>query len=174
MSWIRQKDEEPTRRPDPRADAGETRAARAEAAERVGRERVHIGPSMEIRGELRGNEDLTIDGLVEGKIYLNGHRLTVARNGKIRAEVRDAACLVVHGEMVGNVQTSDRVEVASTGSMLGDIRAPRVVLADGARFKGSIDMSPDPAAVKPQAREMREARETREEPAPEPSFAATR
>jgi cytoskeletal protein CcmA (bactofilin family) len=104
---------------------------------------------MQIQGELTGREDLTIDGSVEGRIVLHGHRLTIAKNGKIKAEVTDAASVVVHGQLVGNITATDSVEVAATGMMEGDIRAPRVALAEGARFRGRIDMSPAPGKEAP-------------------------
>jgi cytoskeletal protein CcmA (bactofilin family) len=100
---------------------------------------VNIGQSIHIKGELTGNEDLTIEGKVEGKVLLKDHNLTVGANGKITAEIQAKTVMVV-GEVVGNVTADDKVEVAATGSMRGDIVAPRVVLADGAKFKGSIDM----------------------------------
>ena len=100
---------------------------------------VNIGQSIQIKGELTGNEDLTIEGKVDGKIILKDHNLTIGANGRITAEIH-AKTVVVVGEVVGNISADDKVEVAPTGSMKGDIAAPRVVLADGARFKGSIDM----------------------------------
>lgn len=100
---------------------------------------VNIGQSIQIKGELTGNEDLTIEGKVDGKIFLKDHNLTIGANGKIAAEIHAKTVLVI-GEIIGNVTADDKVEVAATGSMRGDILAPRVVLADGARFKGSIDM----------------------------------
>ena len=102
---------------------------------------VHIGQSVYIKGELSGNEDLTIEGKVDGKITLKDHHLTIGANGRIMAEINAKTVLVV-GEVVGNIVADDKVEVAPTGSMKGDITSPRVVLADGARFKGSIDMEP--------------------------------
>jgi len=99
----------------------------------------NIGKSLQIKGELSGNEDLTIDGAVEGKILLSGHSLTIGQSGQVAAEI-GAKAVVVGGDVKGNITADDRVEVAATGTMRGDIRAPRVVLADGARFKGSIDM----------------------------------
>jgi cytoskeletal protein CcmA (bactofilin family) len=99
----------------------------------------NIGKSLHIKGELSGSEDLTIDGKVEGKITLNGQHVTIGPNGHVTAEIH-AKSVIVGGQMKGNVIADDRVEIAATGSMLGDVRAPRVVLVDGARFKGSIDM----------------------------------
>ena len=100
---------------------------------------VNIGQSIHIKGELTGNEDLTIEGKVEGKVFLKDHNLTVGANGKIVAEVQ-AKTVMVLGEITGNITADDKVEVAATGTMRGDIQAPRVVLADGAKFKGAIDM----------------------------------
>jgi len=100
---------------------------------------VNIGQSIHIKGELTGNEDLTIEGKVEGKIFLKDHNLTIGANGKITAEIQAKTVMVV-GEVVGNITADDKVEVAASGTMRGDISAPRVVLADGAKFKGTIDM----------------------------------
>jgi cytoskeletal protein CcmA (bactofilin family) len=100
---------------------------------------VNIGQSIHIKGELTGNEDLTIEGKVEGKVFLKDHNLTVGANGKLVAEIQ-AKTVMVLGEITGNITADDKVEVAATGSMRGDIIAPRVVLADGAKFKGAIDM----------------------------------
>jgi len=107
---------------------------------------VTIGKSIQIKGEITGNEDLIIDGKLDGKIFLKGHKLTIGASGHIKAEIHDAKAVVVDGEMVGSITAEDKVEIATTGSMQGDIKAPRVVLADGARFKGSIDMEPKLAA----------------------------
>ena len=100
---------------------------------------VNIGQSVQIKGELTGNEDLTIEGMVDGKILVKDHNLTIGTNGKITAEVH-AKTVVVVGQVMGNITADDKVEIAPSGSIEGDIRAPRVAIADGARFKGSIDM----------------------------------
>jgi cytoskeletal protein CcmA (bactofilin family) len=106
---------------------------------------VNIGQSIHIKGELTGNEDLTIEGKVEGKVMLKDHNLTVGANGKIVAEI-NAKTVMVLGEVTGNITADDKVEVAATGTMRGDIQAPRVVLADGAKFKGAIDMDKKPSS----------------------------
>ena len=106
---------------------------------------VNIGQSVQIKGELSGNEDLTIEGMVEGKIMLKDHNLTIGANGRITAEVH-AKTVVVVGQVSGNITADDKVEIAPSGSVEGDIRAPRVSISDGARFKGSIDMGSKPAA----------------------------
>ena len=107
---------------------------------------VNIGQSIHIKGELTGNEDLTIEGKVEGKVFLKDHNLTIGANGKITAEIQAKTVMIV-GEVAGNITADDKVEVAATGTVRGDIQAPRVVLADGAKFKGSIDMDRKPASV---------------------------
>ena len=100
---------------------------------------VNIGQSIQIKGELTGNEDLTIDGKIDGKVTLKDHNLTIGANGRITAEL-NAKTVVVVGHVVGNITAGDKVEIAPTGTVQGDIRAPRVALADGSNFKGSIDM----------------------------------
>jgi len=110
---------------------------------------VDIGSSMHIKGELTGKEDLTIEGTVEGKIRLKGHQLTIGEKGQVSADIRDASAVVVLGKMIGNIAAGERVEIAATGTMQGDISAPRIVLADGARFKGSIDMVMTPGGGGP-------------------------
>ena len=102
-----------------------------------------IGQSVQIEGELSGQEDLIIDGKFDGKIVLDGHHLTVGPNGRIHAEVH-AKSVQVNGEISGNIVADDKVEISPSGSVLGDITAPRVALADGSSFKGSIDMSNKP------------------------------
>ena len=110
-----------------------------------------VGKSICIRGELTGNEDLTIEGTVEGKIDLMDHNLTIGSSGRIKAEI-GAKKVMIEGEVKGNIVASDKVEVASTGRVLGDIQAPRVVLADGAHFKGMVNMSENVgAATRPAA-----------------------
>lgn len=100
---------------------------------------VNIGPSIRIKGELQGDEDLTIDGRVEGKIELREHNLTIGSNGKIKADLH-AKTVVIAGEVSGNAFAAERVEIASTGRLTGDIVSPRITIADGAHFKGSVDM----------------------------------
>jgi cytoskeletal protein CcmA (bactofilin family) len=99
-----------------------------------------IGKSICIRGELTGNEDLTIEGKVEGKIELKDHNLTIGSTGTIEAEV-SAKKVIVDGEVTGNIAAGEKVELTESGRVKGDIAAPRVVIADGAQFKGMVDMS---------------------------------
>ena len=103
------------------------------------RDVVNIGKSVVIKGELNGSEDLTIEGQVEGKIELRQNVLTIGPNGKIKAAVF-AKSVIVLGEVVGNVSASEKVDIRDNGSVDGDIISPRVAIAEGAHFRGSVDM----------------------------------
>ena len=100
---------------------------------------MNIGKSVVIKGELTGSEDLTIEGHVEGKIELRQNVLTIGPNGRIKAQVF-AKSVVILGEVTGNVTASEKVDLRDNGSVDGDIAAPRVAIAEGAHFRGSIDM----------------------------------
>ena len=100
---------------------------------------VNIGKSVVIKGELNGSEDLTIEGHVEGTIQLRDHVLTIGPNGRIKAQVF-AKAVIVLGEVTGNVTASDKVDIRDNGSVDGDIISPRVAIAEGAHFRGSVDM----------------------------------
>jgi cytoskeletal protein CcmA (bactofilin family) len=100
---------------------------------------VNIGKSVVIKGELNGSEDLTIEGQVEGKIELKEHVLTIGPNGRIKAQVF-AKSVIVLGEVTGNVTATEKVDIRDNGSVDGDIIAPRVAIAEGAHFRGSVDM----------------------------------
>jgi cytoskeletal protein CcmA (bactofilin family) len=102
-------------------------------------ENVIIGKSIVVKGELRGSEDLTIEGQVEGKITLKQHVLTIGTHGRIRAQVI-AKSVVVLGEVIGNIDAIEKVAIRSEGTVEGDIKAPRVAIAEGAKFRGGIDM----------------------------------
>jgi cytoskeletal protein CcmA (bactofilin family) len=114
---------------------------------------VNIGQSIHIKGELTGNEDLTIDGRVEGTISLQDHHLTIGKNGRIQATIR-AKSVKVDGNVEGDISADELVEISSNGSQTGDIVAPRIIIADGARFKGTVDMDKGkkaPATFEPKA-----------------------
>ena len=100
---------------------------------------VNIGKSVVIKGELNGSEDLTIEGQVEGKIELRQNVLTIGPNGRIKAQVF-AKAVIILGEVTGNVTATEKVDIRDNGSVDGDIAAPRVAIAEGAHFRGSIDM----------------------------------
>lgn len=112
------------------------------------RDSVNIGKSVFIKGELSGSEDLTIEGNVEGRIELKDNTLTIGPNGKIRAEVF-AKQVIVLGEVTGNVSASEKVDIRDNGSVDGDVTSPRVAIAEGAHFRGAIDMQRAGQGAKP-------------------------
>src|SRR6266542_1200740 len=128
---------------------------------------VNIGKSVVIKGELTGSEDLTIEGHVEGKIELRQNILTIGPNGRIKAQVF-AKSVIILGEVTGNVTASEKVDLRDNGSVDGDIAAPRVAIAEGAHFRGSIDMQR--AAAKPG--ETPKTGEAASKPAPPAAAAA--
>jgi len=114
-------------------------APRSDASKFMEKDIVNIGKSVVIKGELNGSEDLTIEGHVEGTIQLREHVLTIGPNGKIKAQVF-AKSVIVLGEVTGNVTASEKVDIRDNGSVDGDIVSPRVAIAEGAHFRGSVDM----------------------------------
>ncbi len=98
-----------------------------------------IGQSLFIKGEVSGSEDLTVEGRVEGRIDLKDHNLTIGQNGRVTAEIH-AKNITIVGEVTGNVVADERVDLTDTAKLIGDIRAPRISVSDGAKFKGSVDM----------------------------------
>jgi cytoskeletal protein CcmA (bactofilin family) len=123
----------------PATEAPRTPSASSEPQRGMERTTVNIGKSVVIKGELSGSEDLTIEGQVDGKIELRQNVLTIGPNGKIKAQVF-AKSVVILGEVTGNVTASEKVDIRDNGSVDGDIAAPRVAIAEGAHFRGSIDM----------------------------------
>ena len=103
------------------------------------KEAINIGKSVVIKGELTGSEDLTLEGHVEGQIELKQHVLTIGPHGRIKAEV-SAKAVIVLGEVVGNITASEKVDIRDNGKVDGNIVAPRVAIAEGAHFRGSVDM----------------------------------
>lgn len=99
----------------------------------------HIGKSVIVKGELSGSEDLYLDGEVEGNIDLHNHNLVIGPNGRVRANV-SAKDVVIHGKVDGNVTGVDKVELKKSAVLNGDISTQRIVIEDGAFFKGSIDI----------------------------------
>jgi cytoskeletal protein CcmA (bactofilin family) len=118
-----------------------TESVRTESQRGLEREKttVNIGKSVVIKGELSGSEDLTIEGQVEGKIELRQNVLTIGANARIKAQVF-AKAVIILGEVTGNVTASEKVDIRDNGSVDGDIASPRVAIAEGAHFRGSIDM----------------------------------
>jgi cytoskeletal protein CcmA (bactofilin family) len=105
------------------------------------REGATIGPSISIKGDLSGEEDLVIQGRVEGKVDLKQNNVTIGKNGRVKADIY-GKLISVEGEVEGNLHGMDQIIVRTSGNVRGNISAPRVTLEDGAKFKGSIDMDP--------------------------------
>lgn len=100
-----------------------------------------IGPSINIKGEVTGDEDLVIQGRVEGTVSLKGNELSVGQSGTVFADV-EARVIRIEGEVTGDITGNEKVVISQSGNVKGNIVAPRVTLEDGAIFKGSIDMDP--------------------------------
>jgi cytoskeletal protein CcmA (bactofilin family) len=103
--------------------------------------RAVIGPTISIKGDLIGEEDLLIEGRVEGKIEFRHHSVTVGKNGRIKADI-NGKTITVEGNVEGNLFGEEQLIVRQSGTVRGNIVSPRVALEDGSNFKGSIDMSP--------------------------------
>jgi cytoskeletal protein CcmA (bactofilin family) len=106
-----------------------------------------IGPRIHFRGELLGDEDVLVEGRVEGRVKVS-KAFRVGPQGVVLAEVA-AGTVTIAGRVVGNVTADERVELLPTGSLEGDIRAPCIVVGEGARFTGRIDMSVAAGAPSP-------------------------
>lgn len=125
--------------------AAEKRPMRGEAM-------ANIGKSISIKGDLTGEEDVLVEGKVEGKVNLPNNELTIGANGRVDADVHAKTVLVI-GRVSGNVSGSERVEIQASGIVEGDVRAPRLVVQEGAQLNGSIQMTNEKpgATTKPSA-----------------------
>ena len=102
-------------------------------------ERSIVGPSILVQGDMSGDEDLMIQGRIEGSITLKKNLVTIGKNGRVNATV-NAKSIKVEGTVEGELRGTEQIVVAHTGDVNGNLVAPRVTLEDGCRFKGSIDM----------------------------------
>ena len=98
-----------------------------------------LGPSLHVKGEISGSEDLLVDGSVEGLIQLDERKLTVGATAKLTADII-AREVVVYGSVKGNLRAKDRIEIKKDGSVNGDLTTSRISIEDGAYFKGSIEI----------------------------------
>ena len=117
-----------------KGDIGATAPGRREPATAT-----TIGPTIRIKGEMAGDEDVTIEGRLEGIVNLN-RSLTVGKTGVVEADIR-ALNVVVYGRVVGNVIAEQRVEIHPSGRLEGNIKCPKISIHEGAHFKGNVDMS---------------------------------
>ena len=99
----------------------------------------HLGQGLHVQGEISGQEDLQIDGRVEGNIALGEHRLTIGPSARVTAD-NAARQVVVYGNVKGNLRARDRIEIKKDGSVVGDLATARIMIEDGAYFKGSIEI----------------------------------
>jgi cytoskeletal protein CcmA (bactofilin family) len=110
--------------------------------------RAIIGPSISIRGEVTGDEDLLIQGKVDGSVDLKQHSVTVGPEGKVKAGIAGRV-VVVEGTVEGDLKAEEQVILRGSATVQGDITAPRVILEDGARFRGGVDMGDPAGRAKP-------------------------
>jgi len=98
-----------------------------------------LGASLHVKGEITGNEDLHIDGTIEGLVHLEDRRLTIGASAKVTADII-AREVAVFGNVKGNLRARDRIEIKKDGSLVGDLTTARIMIEDGAYFKGSIEI----------------------------------
>ncbi len=118
-----------------------------------------LGKNVTVKGQIFAREDLTIDGEVEGTVECQEHRLTIGPNARVQAGLK-AREIIIHGSIQGNVDATDKIDIKKEAKLVGDIKTSRIVIEDGAYFKGSIDISKVASGKPAQA------------PAPQPSPAA--
>ncbi|HXW61758.1 MAG TPA: polymer-forming cytoskeletal protein [Candidatus Acidoferrales bacterium] len=109
------------------------------ASDRSSSSTARLGASLHVKGEITGNEDLAIDGSVEGLVHLEDRKLTIGASARVTADVI-AREVVVYGNVKGNLRARDRIEIKKDGSVVGDLTTARIMIEDGAYFKGSIEI----------------------------------
>lgn len=130
------------------APSSESSFFRPAESARIQREvMANIGKSITIKGDLTGEEDIQVEGTVEGRVDLPNNQFTVGPEGKVRAEIH-AKLVVVIGQVTGNIFAAERLEVQATGVIHGDVKSPRLIVHEGAVINGSIEMSKAPAPAK--------------------------
>lgn len=163
--WSKRREDELPQKPDrasatsPTAPAAEpqrrefstmstpTRTFEPDAAVRSGP--AALGKSVTVKGQIIAREDLTIDGEVEGTVECHDHRLTIGPNARVQSNLK-AREIVIHGSIQGNVEAADKIDIKKEAKLVGDIKTSRIVIEDGAYFKGSIDISKTGAVKGPQ------------------------
>jgi cytoskeletal protein CcmA (bactofilin family) len=106
-----------------------------------------IGKAVMIKGQIVSREDLLIDGEIEGTVEAHDHRVTIGPNGKVQAGVK-AREIIILGGINGNVEATEKIDIRKDAKLVGDIKTARIVIEDGAFFKGSIDITKGPEARK--------------------------
>jgi cytoskeletal protein CcmA (bactofilin family) len=141
--WSRKKPDAPrTAKPEPK-DLQANQPSRPASTTVEGttqiRKEARLGPSLQMKGEITGSEDLVIDGSFEGIVQLNERSLIVGTTGNVTADII-AGEVVVYGSVKGNVRAKNRIEIKKDGSVTGNLTTPQILIEDGAFFKGSIEI----------------------------------
>ena len=127
-----------------------------------------LGKNVTVKGQIVAREDLTIDGEVEGTVECHEHRLTIGPNARVQSNLK-AREIVIHGSIQGNVEAADKIDIKKEAKLVGDIKTSRIVIEDGAYFKGSIDISKTaPVKGPPQSQPQTQAQPP-SQPAPQPA-----
>ncbi len=114
-----------------------------------------LGPSVVLKGDLTGKEDLVIEGQFEGSINVQDRSLTIGVHGEVKAGIQ-ASRVIIHGSVTGNISARERIEIRKTGRVLGDLVGPGIAIEEGAYFKGSIEILRDqPQEGLPSTRSLR-------------------
>jgi cytoskeletal protein CcmA (bactofilin family) len=149
-----------TQRREPQTMSSPSRTFEPETTARGGS--AALGKNVTVKGQIFAREDLTIDGEVEGTVECQEHRLTIGPNARVQAGLK-AREIIIHGSIQGNVDATDKIDIKKEAKLVGDIKTSRIVIEDGAYFKGSIDISKSVSAKPPQAPQP--------QPAPSPTNA---
>ena len=153
MSIFRREDDP---RPNPSGGAPQSHAAPGpERRPAAGGASTHIAPGAKITGQVNGTSDLLVDGELEGQVRLESH-VTIGTEGRVQGDI-SARTVRIGGRVVGNVHGAEKVEILPTGRLEGDVSAPRVVLAEGAFFKGKVEMTGGAGKAPPRDVAAREA-----------------
>ena len=140
----------PAPAPHPAPVAAAPAPAPERPAVRVPAAAAQIGASVVIKGEVSAREDLTIAGRIEGKVEVRDHVVRVGREAQVHAEI-SARAVLVEGTVKGNISATERIELLEHGSVEGDIAAPKIAMAEGAQFRGKIDMAKRSGEIKKSA-----------------------
>jgi len=142
--WKRDQAVAPAPQPEPHVENARVPGAPAPemrvVSSSVDRSGIDLGKSVVIKGELSGSEDLTLHGQMEGKISLPEHTLTIGAQADVKADIA-AKAVVVIGKITGRVTAKDKIDIRSTGTILGDIVSPRLIIAEGGSLRGKVEMS---------------------------------
>src|SRR5215831_2073201 len=141
--WKRDQAVAPASQPEPHGEPARVPAAPAPemrvVSSSLDRNGVDLGKSVVIKGELSGSEDLTLQGQMEGKISLPDHTLTIGAQAEVKADIAAKAVIVI-GTVTGRVTAREKIDIRSTGTILGDVVSPRLVIADGGSIRGKVEM----------------------------------